>query len=156
MHACEFIYGAQGKLCCLIYYCCAVCRGHMPRIKTNYIKKNLVRHNEPNRLRKCNFNIILFFLFSLCTITGLRHLCQELDNCEDGMVCESEISTKPAAFGAKTSTNQYKVCLCDKEGGWEEDVRGHHCSTATNLMSGVASTVGSLLIGYLLARKQIH
>lgn len=83
-------------------------------------------------------------------------MCQELENCEDGMVCVQENATKPAAFGVKQSTNQHKVCLCDEEAGYEEDLHGHHCSKATNLMSGFASMTFSLLIGFVLARKQVQ
>uniref|UniRef100_A0A336L3L3 CSON002765 protein n=1 Tax=Culicoides sonorensis TaxID=179676 RepID=A0A336L3L3_CULSO len=90
-------------------------------------------------------------------LKGLRHLCQELINCEDGMVCAVENATKPAAFGAKVQpVSQYKVCLCDEADGWVEDLRGTHCSGALNVVSGFAPILLGLFIGTILAQKQMH
>jgi hypothetical protein len=87
-------------------------------------------------------------------LKGLRHLCNEVDDCEDGMTCAVENATKPAAFGAKAQATSYKVCLCDDEDGWYET--GNHCSAAINLFSGFSPILIGLLLGMLVAQKQMH
>lgn len=105
------------------------------------------------RICKYYFNI----QYPSVSISGLRHLCQELINCEDGMICAIENATKPAAFGAKVQpASQYKVCLCDEADGWVEDLRGTHCSGAFNVAAGFAPLFFGLFVGMLLAQKQMH
>lgn len=86
--------------------------------------------------------------------TGLRHTCNDYHDCEDGMHCTMENSTKPAAFGAKVQGQSYKVCLCDEADGWYET--GNHCSGAITIFSGFAPILLGLFIGALLAQKQMH
>lgn len=129
------------------------------RLKSNYVRETPLMARARDLLRLYTLHTIdPFNKANVCSFffTGLRHLCQELDNCEDGMVCEPENATKPAAFGAKVSTSQYKICLCDEVAGYEESISGHHCSKAANFMAGTASTIVSLLMGFILAQKQIQ
>ena len=71
------------------------------------------------------------------------------------MVCVSENSTKPAAFGQKVASSSIMVCLCDEEGGWIEDSKGHHCSSAPELAAAsMMLTVVSLVAVLMQSTKQ--
>lgn len=47
------------------------------------------------------------------------------------MICANENSTKPITFntlGNKNNSMAMKVCLCDEENGYYEDIDDHVCS----------------------------
>lgn len=51
--------------------------------------------------------------------------------CDEGMICANENSTKPITFntlGNKNNSMAMKVCLCDEENGYYEDIDDHVCS----------------------------
>lgn len=94
-----------------------------------------------------NFNFWFYFL------TGLRHLCQKLTDCEDGMVCKPENATKPAAFGQRVATASINICLCDEEVGWFEDARGFHCSGSTRDTGSILHLVAALISLVVLSKQ---
>lgn len=72
------------------------------------------------------------------------------------MVCASENATKPAAFGQRVASATINVCLCDEEGGWLEDLKGHHCSAAPKLVAAsMMLIVVSLVAVMIQSTKQI-
>lgn len=82
-------------------------------------------------------------------------MCQQLTDCEDGMVCQAENATKPAAFGQRVATASIMVCLCDEEGGWYEDLKGHHCSGSTKQTASRFFVWFSFILVALLYVKEI-
>ncbi|XP_055615696.1 uncharacterized protein LOC129761891 [Toxorhynchites rutilus septentrionalis] len=78
---------------------------------------------------------------------GHRHICQNSMQCDIGMVCTFENITKTTTLvTSKTfmtssmlnNTNTHKLCLCDKELGYEEDEHDfRRCSSAVALILSI-------------------
>ena len=72
------------------------------------------------------FSINIFFL-----LVALRHICVDSNQCEDEMICVSENVTKTTTGFNRNSNNNApttKVCLCDEENGFQEDLRDNRCN----------------------------
>lgn len=60
---------------------------------------------------------------------GLRHMCSNVNECDEGMICAIENATRISTFGKITGgTPNTKACLCDEENGYEEDTRDYSCN----------------------------
>lgn len=71
--------------------------------------------------------LIYFFQFQ----KGFRHLCNGEDQCDEGMICTTDNSTKTVALGFRNNA-QPKLCLCDENEGYTEENnecsgRFHYC-----------------------------
>ncbi|XP_055590149.1 uncharacterized protein LOC129742289 [Uranotaenia lowii] len=99
---------------------------------------------------------------------GLRHLCQNTMQCDIGMTCAVENITKTttlvmsktfATSNSANNTNNFKVCLCDKDLGFAEDPHDlRHCSGAIQswTVSEPLLPVLIVVIGMSLMRKPFH
>lgn len=92
---------------------------------------------------------------------GLKHLCTDTMQCDVGMSCTTENvpkatlgSSKPGVTGAGQNNNGYKVCLCDKELGYEEDAyHPYQCSSAISIaLSGMLIPLLTILLGISIDR----
>ncbi|TMW42536.1 hypothetical protein DOY81_012384, partial [Sarcophaga bullata] len=57
----------------------------------------------------------------------LRHKCVSSNDCEDGLVCQYENSNRTIGV-AKFMSTKTKICLCDNENGYFEDLVHDICS----------------------------
>ncbi|EDX15850.1 GD15183 [Drosophila simulans] len=82
---------------------------------------------------------------------GLRHKCNSNNDCEDGMVCQYENSNRTIGV-AKFMSSKTKLCLCDNDNGYVEDILHDICSGA-NLQGLVSFLVSicSLLAPFLVS-----
>lgn len=99
---------------------------------------------------------------------GLRHLCTDTMQCDIGMICAMpNVTTKTTTLvTSKTfmtssmlnNTNNYKMCLCDKEIGYMEDKHDvRHCNGAiTLILSGALVPLLTLLVGSTIVRKPLN
>ncbi|XP_059610413.1 uncharacterized protein LOC132257497 [Phlebotomus argentipes] len=97
--------------------------------------------------------------FCQAKFKGLRHMCADTNQCDEGMLCAVENSTKTTALGSKVPTSagdQQKVCLCDEDAGYSESPRNNNCSGAITIFAGVIVPLISLVIGSLMARKPLQ
>lgn len=87
--------------------------------------------------------------------------------CDIGMLCAVENVTKTTTLvTSKTfmtssmlnNTNNYKMCLCDKELGYMEDKHDPgHCNGAIALiLSGTLVPLLTVLVGSTIARKPLN
>lgn len=66
--------------------------------------------------------------------TGLRHQCGDTDDCEDYMICRADNATKTTlAKGVKDYSMKEKLCLCDEDNGYVENIVDKHCSGKQDL-----------------------
>lgn len=71
---------------------------------------------------------------------GLRHQCRRLEDCEDYMVCRENNSTKTTLLGSLSKdSNKERLCLCDEENGYMENIIENHCN-GKNLVISLTST----------------
>uniref|UniRef100_A0A182JWL8 Uncharacterized protein n=1 Tax=Anopheles christyi TaxID=43041 RepID=A0A182JWL8_9DIPT len=100
---------------------------------------------------------------------GLRHLCGDSAQCDYGMMCAIENSTKPTTTLVQSKTfltssmlssngnNTYKVCLCDEEAEFFENKHERHCSGGTVMIvtPGAVIPLMLLLLGRFIANLPI-
>lgn len=60
-------------------------------------------------------------------------MCIDSNQCEDEMVCMAENATKPTSTGFNRNSNSNnvtptRICLCDEELGYVEDVQDGRCN----------------------------
>lgn len=60
-------------------------------------------------------------------ILGLHHKCNSTLECEDGLICTHENMNRTIGV-AKFMSPKNKLCLCDNENGYWEDVHHDICS----------------------------
>jgi len=72
---------------------------------------------------------MMLYSFSLA---GLRHKCNSNNDCEDGMVCQFENSNRTIGV-AKFMSSKTKLCLCDNDNGYVEDILHDICSGGKDL-----------------------
>uniref|UniRef100_A0A1I8M2F8 Uncharacterized protein n=1 Tax=Musca domestica TaxID=7370 RepID=A0A1I8M2F8_MUSDO len=60
-------------------------------------------------------------------VKGLRHRCSGNYECEDGLICTYENTNRTIGV-AKFMSSKTKLCLCDNERGYFEDVHRDICS----------------------------
>ncbi|CAO1311386.1 unnamed protein product [Diamesa tonsa] len=86
---------------------------------------------------------------------GLRHQCGDTDDCEDYMICRADNATKTTlAKGVKDYSMKEKLCLCDEDNGYMENVVDKHCSAAVqNFVTGVVSYFAALLFYFVVTQK---
>ncbi|XP_070137895.1 uncharacterized protein sosie isoform X3 [Drosophila bipectinata] len=60
-------------------------------------------------------------------LKGLRHKCNSNNDCEDGMVCQYENSNRTIGV-SKFMSSKTKLCLCDNDNGYVEDILHDICS----------------------------
>ncbi|XP_049536973.1 uncharacterized protein LOC125951891 [Anopheles darlingi] len=104
----------------------------------------------------------------LCTAKykGLRHLCMESAQCDYGMMCAIENTTKTTTTLVMSKTfpisnmlngngnSSYKVCLCDEEADFFENKHERHCSgTVVTVISGALIPLVLLLLGTTIANQ---
>ncbi|CAD7085152.1 unnamed protein product [Hermetia illucens] len=83
---------------------------------------------------------------------GLRHMCSNVNECDEGMICAIENATRISTFGKITGgTPNTKACLCDEENGYEEDTRDYSCNMGdfqayTSFFVPVFSVILSLIL----------
>uniref|UniRef100_A0A1L8D9U6 Uncharacterized protein n=2 Tax=Nyssomyia neivai TaxID=330878 RepID=A0A1L8D9U6_9DIPT len=96
--------------------------------------------------------------FCQAKFKGLRHMCSDNNQCEEGMLCAVENSTKTTALGNKVSStaDQQKLCLCDEDAGFSESIRNNNCSGAITIFAGIVVPLISLVIGSIMARKPLQ
>ncbi|XP_055699605.1 uncharacterized protein LOC129799603 [Phlebotomus papatasi] len=97
--------------------------------------------------------------FCTAKFKGLRHMCSDVKECEEGMLCAVENSTKTTALGTKvpsSTADQQKLCLCDEDNGYSESPRNNNCSGAITIFAGIIVPLISLMIGSILARKPLQ
>lgn len=72
----------------------------------------------------------LFFFLSLISdlILELRHLCNDDKQCDDDLICGVDNATKSTGFNRNPSSSAPKICLCDEENGYSEDVEDNNCN----------------------------
>lgn len=112
----------------------------------------------------------------------LRHQCVDNDQCDIEMICLAENATKSTGFGRNPNAiSASKICLCDEENGYKEDVDDNHCNGmsvphplspqlknmnlhnfsfcsigAVRMLAGVMVPFVSLMCGLLLSTKNLH
>ena len=79
---------------------------------------------------------------SFIHLTGLYHFCTDNLQCDVGLICAKDNSTKPSTSFSKTFmsskevSNKTRVCVCDEELGYI--LEGDHCNSATTkFLSGL-------------------
>ncbi|XP_023169638.2 uncharacterized protein LOC111598569 [Drosophila hydei] len=65
----------------------------------------------------------------LDVLKGLRHRCHSNHECEDGMVCQFENNNRTIGV-SKFMSSKTKLCLCDNDNGYVEDILHDICSGA--------------------------
>lgn len=57
-------------------------------------------------------------------------MCRRTDDCEEFMVCRENNSTKTTILGSlsKDNSNKDKLCLCDEDNGYMENIIDGHCN----------------------------
>ncbi|XP_037954929.1 uncharacterized protein LOC119684868 [Teleopsis dalmanni] len=65
---------------------------------------------------------------------GLRHTCTSSGECEEGMTCQLENSNRTVGL-AKFMSSKTKLCLCDNDSGYVEDIKLDICNEATSLIA---------------------
>ncbi|KAM7360716.1 oogenesis-related protein sosie [Cochliomyia hominivorax] len=73
-------------------------------------------------------------------LKGLRHKCVSSNDCEDGLVCQYENSNRTIGV-AKFMSTKAKICLCDNENGYFEDLVHDICSGAANFVISILTVV---------------
>ncbi|XP_017488220.1 PREDICTED: uncharacterized protein LOC108376506, partial [Rhagoletis zephyria] len=86
----------------------------------------------------------------------LRHKCTSSNECEDGLVCHFESVNR--TIGVAKFISKTKICLCDNENGYFEDVLKDICSGASlqimaNILLSLLSTVAPFIV---YARMKPH
>lgn len=86
----------------------------------------------------CPFQIKYLYLFFFCEtlllkfyicFAELRHLCVDSEQCDIEMICVVENATKSTGFGRNpNAVSATKICLCDEENGYKEDVEDNRCN----------------------------
>jgi hypothetical protein len=63
-------------------------------------------------------------------LKGLRHQCRRNEDCEDNMICRENNGTKTTLLGSITKefNRAEKLCLCDEEMGYMENIVEKHCN----------------------------
>nr|XP_014086668.1 uncharacterized protein LOC106615130 [Bactrocera oleae] len=89
-------------------------------------------------------------------LKGLRHKCTSSHECEDGLVCQFESLNR--TIGVSKFISKTKLCLCDNESGFFEDVLRDICSgaslqTIANILLSLLSTVAPFIV---YARMKPH
>ncbi|XP_061393146.1 uncharacterized protein LOC133328619 [Musca vetustissima] len=79
-------------------------------------------------------------------VKGLRHRCSGNYECEDGLICTYENTNRTIGV-AKFMSSKTKLCLCDNERGYFEDVHRDICSGA--VMQAISDLVLSMLTSLL-------
>ncbi|XP_075147863.1 oogenesis-related protein sosie [Haematobia irritans] len=84
------------------------------------------------------------------TLKGLRHKCNSSNECEDGLICTYENTNRTIGV-AKFMSSKAKMCLCDNENGYWEDVHHDICSGATvqalsDMLISILTSVIPLLV----------
>lgn len=60
---------------------------------------------------------------------GLRHQCRRNEECEDYMICrENNITKVTLGSLAKDVGNRDRLCLCDEDNGYMENIIENHCN----------------------------
>lgn len=59
-------------------------------------------------------------------LAGLRHKCNSNNDCEDGMVCQFDNNRTIGV--SKFMSSKTKLCLCDNDNGYVEDILHDICS----------------------------
>lgn len=63
----------------------------------------------------------------------LRHQCTDSNQCDDDLICGVDNATKSTGFNRNPSPQlSAKVCLCDEENGYTEDVEDNACNGNEN------------------------
>lgn len=75
---------------------------------------------------------------------GLRHQCRKTEECEDYMICRENNSTKTTLGSIAKESSKDRLCLCDEESGYMENIVENHCNAA------VKNFIASIF-GYILA-----
>lgn len=58
-------------------------------------------------------------------------MCIDSNQCEDEMICVGDNTTKSTGFNRNTNSQAppvQKICLCDEENGFTEDVQDNRCN----------------------------
>lgn len=76
---------------------------------------------------------------------GLRHQCRKTEDCEDYMICRENNSTKTTILGSfsKDNSNKDRLCLCDEDSGYMENIIENHCNGKNLNFVITSSTVSS-------------
>lgn len=116
---------------------------------------------------------VVYFVFLIMLCIGLRHKCNSNNDCEDGMVCQFDNNRTIGV--SKFMSSKTKLCLCDNDNGYVEDILHDICSGG-ELRKGVCHaltdpvfkfsgdhqtlinilcSVGSLLTPFVFSMKQL-
>lgn len=69
---------------------------------------------------------MVYFVFLIMLCIGLRHKCNSNNDCEDGMVCQFDNNRTIGV--SKFMSSKTKLCLCDNDNGYVEDILHDICS----------------------------
>lgn len=59
----------------------------------------------------------------------MRHLCTDSVQCDVELICGYDNATKSTGFNRNPSaTAAPKICLCDEDNGYVEDVEDNNCN----------------------------
>lgn len=96
----------------------------------------------------------------LCTANrrSLRHMCVDTNQCEDEMVCAADNSTKSTGFNRNSNSGPpaAKICLCDEENGFTEDVQDNRCNGAIQMVTSIFMPLLYVILGKILSTKPLH
>ncbi|XP_064547520.1 uncharacterized protein sosie isoform X2 [Drosophila montana] len=81
----------------------------------------------------------------------LRHRCNSNHECEDGMVCQFENNNRTIGV-SKFMSSKTKLCLCDNDNGYVEDILHDICSGANHqYLVNLLVSLFSLLTPFLFS-----
>ncbi|KPU79751.1 uncharacterized protein Dana_GF16994, isoform B [Drosophila ananassae] len=84
-------------------------------------------------------------------LKGLRHKCNSNNDCEDGMVCQYENSNRTIGV-SKFMSSKTKLCLCDNDNGYVEDILHDICSGANlQALVNILMSICSLLAPFVVS-----
>lgn len=81
-----------------------------------------------NPIQTIVFHFVFFLSLISDLILELRHLCNDDKQCDDDLICSVDNATKSTGFNRNPSSSAPKICLCDEENGYSEDVEDNNCN----------------------------
>ncbi|CRL03030.1 CLUMA_CG016475, isoform A [Clunio marinus] len=86
---------------------------------------------------------------------GLRHQCRRTEDCEDYMVCRENNSTKTTLGSlSKDSGIREKLCLCDEDNGYMENIIENHCNAAVkNFIASIFGYMVAIIFYFFVTQK---
>lgn len=75
--------------------------------------------------------------FCSAKMKGLRHQCRNSEECEDFMICRENNGTKTILGSLSKDSSKDRLCFCDEENGYMENIIEKHCNGERNFVFGV-------------------